>query len=295
MNFTQNSEKNINSFTYLLYLIMLFTIIAISNNPVFVALLTIGCLINIYYLGKWNDFKPMLHFVLLTSIFIFLINIFYGSFGLTSLFKIPLLYGYQIDITCESLLYGITSSIKFLATVAVFFIFFSVITIDNIISTLSSHLPKTAITLSLCLKAIPMLANKAAKLKDIIKTRKLNNDENKRWQKYREYKLLAKALILSAIEDSLKTAEAIQARGFINKKRTNIFQEKMNKKSGYLLADIIFLFIASVFGLYKNIYDYSFYPKLQSFAFDIHNISIFSVIFVSIITPSFLISRSHNH
>jgi energy-coupling factor transport system permease protein len=182
---------------------------------------------------------------------------------------------------------------KFALTVTVFFMFFSIFSIDQIVGLMSSKLPYISITLSLCFRTIAILGDKTHKIKDVIKTRKVQQKNGGFLSKFKEYKLLAKSLIISATEDSLKTAETLESKCFTGYKRTNINENNINNSSILLLIDNLLMIVFITYGAIRGLFSFNILPQLQKYLISIEQLFIYVLLLICVLIPIFLEKGGH--
>ncbi|MGA3110218.1 MAG: energy-coupling factor transporter transmembrane component T [Candidatus Bathyarchaeia archaeon] len=172
--------------------------------------------------------------VLIYGGFIFIMNIIFGT----------------------PLVQAIAFSIRFLAVVSAFSLFFMTTSADDLGLALEQiHAPYSiAFTFTTAVRLVPTMAIDAQTVVDAQRSRGLELDKGNFMKRIRNYVPILIPLIISAIRRSVELAEALEARAFgATEKRTSIVILKM-RPADYLVI------IATLIGLGFAVYVYFHVP-----------------------------------
>jgi energy-coupling factor transport system permease protein len=126
---------------------------------------------------------------------------------------------------------AIAFSVRFLAVVSAFSLFFMTTSADDLGLALEQiHAPYTiAFTFTTAVRLVPTMAVDAQTVVDAQRSRGLELDKGNFMKRIRNYVPILIPLIISAIRRSVELAEALEARGFgATEKRTSIITLKMH-------------------------------------------------------------------
>lgn len=153
-------------------------------------------------------------------------------------------------LTSEMIEFALALSIRFLVLMTTFSIFFLTTSPDK----LSLALEKARIpyefnfTFITAIRFVPVLADEAQSIIDAQRSRGLELDKGGFLARIRKYIPILLPLIINSIRRSLELAEAMESRAFgATKKRTNLYELKMNRKDLIVLAVSILILAGALF------------------------------------------------
>ena len=168
-------------------------------------------------------------------------------------------------MTWDMVEYSLALTIRFLAMITSFSIFFLTTSPDS----LSLALEKARVPYEFnfafitAIRFVPVLADEAQTIIDAQRSRGLELDKGGFLTRIRKYIPILLPLIINSIRRSLELAEAMESRGFgTTKNRTNLFELKMEKLDWMVLTTSL-LILATV--LYVKFY-FPPFPKLLGYA-----------------------------
>ena len=191
-------------------------------------------------------------------------------------------------VTLESILYGLNASFMIMAVFYYFKCYNAVITSDKFIYLFSRISPKLTIVLTVSLCLVPKFKRKFKEISDAQKALGVFSG-NSITEKVRSKLRIMSILISEALEDSVETADSMNARGWGLKGRSSYSDYRISN------TDIIFSFltiptgIACLVLIFSNTFSFSFYPEISN-PFD-NNISLIIYALVCEITGVCIISE----
>jgi energy-coupling factor transport system permease protein len=225
----------------------LLTVVIFSSSLVFFEIipLTIIFLLQIplMIIGKiWREWLKTLKGGLFLAIIIFSTNIlsFYFFRGQ--------------HLTMDIIEYSLALTIRFLALITSFSIFFLTTSPDKLSLALEKiHIPyEFNFAFITAIRFVPVLAEEAQTIIDAQRSRGLELDKGNFLTRIRKYLPILLPLIINSIRRSLELAESMESRAFgATKNRTNLFELKLTK-SDYLWL-VITIIIALII-IYVKIY-----------------------------------------
>lgn len=203
-------------------------------------------------------FKFILPFILLITTF----NGIFNHYGVTVLFVMK----NGNSFTLEAIAYGLVSAIRLAAVLLWLDCFNEIVTSEKIIFLFSRFSPRTALTLSMVLRFIPLIRNQS---KEIIKAEKgIGNGLNAVSLKGKLKTVTRRLSILVSwtLEKGIDTSFSMKARGYGLKKRTFYNDYMFLLKDGLFLLSVLFSAVISV--LFKERLIASYNPVISIPPFD---------------------------
>jgi len=239
----------------------------ILTDPILLLLLflsTIPFVIIGRILREWSSFIKLAFFL---SLLIILINILasqHGSTILVNVNNIPILG--TLNITLESIVFGILMSIRLLATISAFAILTLIVNPDNLLQTiLLLKAPyRTVFTTSIATRFIPCLLTDVNTIQDSLKSRAYQMNNGNILSRIKKRTIILPALLSNSLERSIQSAEAMEARGFGTKtKRTFYKTIQTTKFDIFFIILSVLLFASFILMWMLNIGAYAYYPTLS--------------------------------
>ena len=238
-----------------LYFIIAIGFGVVIQHPAYMLAAVTGA--GIYYLqltGR-KGIKTILVLLPLCLV-IALVNPLFNILGQTVLFSL-----FGRPYTLEALYYGAVVGGIFLVMMLWFGCYHVVLTSDKFTSLFGSLIPALSLLLVMVLRLIPNLMGKAVQISTARKCigKGMGEYAGKK-EKLRGGMTLLSALTDWALEGSVVTADSMRSRGYGSAKRTNFQIYRMSTRDWALLAAILFLAAATIFGGSKEA---AFIPTLE--------------------------------
>ncbi len=263
------------------YFLSVMLVTVFTMNPIVIALSFFGALLFSAAVESGREFGSSLLFYLALIAVLSLANPLFSHSGGT-----PLFFVNGLPITLESFLYGIDAAVMIAAVLAWSRCMSIVMTSDKVICLFGKFMPKTALTVSMSLRLIPLLKRKWREIKDSGTANGMFS-ENRISARICDYAALFSALVTWALENAVDTGASMRARGYGLRGRSS-FNIYVFTAHDFLLLAYTALFSVSAFVFFGVGYiDFDFYPRLSQV-----NLSIGAVIFYTAfaffcIIPSF--------
>ena len=191
---------------------------ALMFTNIYVLIVVVAVQVPIVLVGKvMRRWLQSMRGMLLYAGFIFLANVIFGT----------------------ALVLAIAFSIRFLAVVSAFSLFFMTTSADDLGLALEKiHAPYAiAFTFTTAVRLVPTMAVDAQTVVDAQRSRGLELDKGNFVKRIRNYIPILIPLIISAIRRSVELAEALEARGFgATEKRTSIATLRMRRTDYLVIA-----------------------------------------------------------
>ena len=263
----------------LFYFLAVLVISMLTRNPIWISLSFLFASLAVISLYTFKYYLKRLLVMTPILILLILFNSLLNSRGLTVLFQL----GEGNPITLEALIYGVFNGLALISIFLWFYAFRVFIKSDETLELFADKLPTIGLMLSMILKYIPDTIKKANAIylnqKALLGEKKL-----KRKAKLNLLIQLFSILLSISMENSLQTADSMQAKGYPSKRRKTYVKNHFNHLDRNISIVIVSLFsfqiITLIFGGSKFLY----YPFLQWQNFEQNfTLSIFSIISFALI------------
>ncbi len=246
--------RDLNPVVLFVYFLCVSGIAVFSMNPVLLAFSLAGALLLTgaggRRLSKISLFYPLLFLILA------LLNPLIHHGGVTVLFVMN-----DNPVTLEALLYGIASGVMVVSVLFWFSTFSLWMTGDRLMYLFGLLSPKTALILSMALRAIPRLQTQTRRIEASQTALGLYRDDNL-IDRVRAKGRILSTLITWMLENGITTADSMSARGYGTGRRTSFSLIRFRRTDGILLVLILSLTAAVAVGLIRGDLAFDYYPAL---------------------------------
>jgi len=195
----------------------------------------------VYFARVLREWSRSIRGSLFLMVMIFVLNLLFGYFSA----------GYQI--TSNTIIYSVATSVRFLTLVSSFSIFFLTTSPDDLgLAMQQARIPYDfCFAFTTAVRFVPVLADEAQNIMDAQRSRGLELDKGSFLGRVRKYIPILIPLIVGAIRRSLEMAEAMESRAFGAKDtRTNLYKLEMRSRDWVILIISLFALIFSVYVRY---------------------------------------------
>ena len=274
MNFLQLTYRPKENFIYrsngvvkIFILINLFVQSFIFNHPFYLGVIFLNILMLVLFSDCWDEILIYFRFMLIISLFTFIINIILYPEGTTIIFQIsndfPLLGGFRI--TFET----IVSTFIIILRLTLLFLIFGTINLiinpDELIQVLVKlKIPHSIVfIITLSLNFFPIILKDLEKIREIQQCKGLELEKGNFFSKFKNNVKLILPLLTNSLERSIQNAEALEARAFHVKGKREFYRTIRFSISDYFI--IFFIISYLVFQIYLSFQGfgkYIIYPTL---------------------------------
>ncbi len=229
----------------------------VYTHPFYLFSLLVVVIFGVYSADGFKIWKKYLSFGLSMAVLIVFINIFVSPNGRTVLWE-----GKYLKITGEALCYGLNMGLKLILVLSIFCFYETALPADKAFRFFARLAPNSALVLILTSLFIPQLRRRVGDVKLAMAARGYSFEGRNLWRKISSHYPLLKIMLLSSLEDSWATAEALHARGFGLGKRNFYARDAWRKWD--TIFSVIFLFSLVIFGIsiFSHHGFYTFYPTM---------------------------------
>jgi energy-coupling factor transport system permease protein len=258
----------LNPFCKLSWLVSIFILALIFNNPLYLLLLFLSTLPLIMAARVWKEWAYLMKFALYFCLAIIAINALVSSHGSHLLweapFRIPLI-GTPV-VTLEAILFGVGMAIRLLTIISAFAILtFTIHPDDIMLAMIKMKLPyKSVLVTSLSTRFIPTLIDDAERISEVQRSRGLELDRGKLKQRIKNRMAIMIPLLSNCLDRTVQVAEAMESRAFgSGEKRTYYKEIKLSKPDIPLLISGFLPLVLGIFIRWWGLGDYQYYPTLE--------------------------------
>lgn len=263
----------LNPFCKLAWVVSIFVLSLIFNNPIHLLLLFLSTLPIIIAARVWREWASLMKFALYLCLAIVIINAlvsYHGSHLLWQApFRIPLI-GAPV-ITLEAIFFGVGMSLRLLAIISAFTILtFTIHPDDTMLAMIKMKLPyKSVLVTSLSTRFIPTLIDDMERISDVQRSRGLELDRGKLTQRIKSRMAIIIPLLSNSLDRTIQVAEAMESRAFGSGEKRTFYKEiKLSKLD---IPTLILGFLPVVLGISMRWWghgDYQYYPTLEKISLD---------------------------
>ena len=277
--------KSFASFHPIVLFLYYLSVICVSMfmiHPIIVLLSLIGSLLFFSFLTPMKTFLKDVGFYMLVLLLIAITNPLFVHKGETILFFLN-----DNPVTLEAIVYGV-----FIAMLIVAVIFWSksysqLMTSDKFVYLFGKVIPKLSLVLSMALRFIPIVKLQIKKVNQAQKTLGLYTS-NSMTDRILSGVRTFNSIITWSLENAIQQADAMKARGYGLKGRTNFSLFRWSARDTVIIAIMGSLFGAIMYVQSKHYFDFIYYPVLSEISVTWTSISQFLIVCILMILPSLI-------
>lgn len=234
------------------------------NNPLYLTGLLLATGLAIWSANGLETWEVYLKAGLVMTVPVIAINTLLVHEGNTIIWYGPFLpvVG-RLRITLEALSFGAAMSLRLLELISIFCLFNLVVHPDKFLNLLSRFASKSTLVVSLAVRMLPAMAARLENIKSVQQLRGVDFRKGSGKERIKKYSSLINILILSSLEDSLETAESMQARAYGSGARSCYDRSLWRPRDILCLAGTALALGISLGGLFHGFGTYSYYPQMD--------------------------------
>lgn len=245
------------------YTAVLFAAAMLWENPWWLAALftlTAGCFLAFAPFADWKKaISSAIPLVLLFGI----INAVFSPNGDTVILRgpaLPLIGDFRICL--ESLVFGFAAGLKIALAVGTFALLGELMDADAALSFFSRFTPTTSLLVTLVTLMIPRFRRDLHRIREVMSIRGAPLDSKRLTDRVRACRPMLHVLLLSSLEGSWNTAEALTCRGFGSGARSSCEQSAWRRRDAILTCGSLLAFAVTACGWHRGSGAFTFYPRL---------------------------------
>ncbi|WP_318505243.1 energy-coupling factor transporter transmembrane component T [Bacillus sp. T3] len=200
------------------------------------------CIIMIHFVqDRCRNLQRWFFFLLISSLFIALLNPIFNHRGRTVLFEV-----FQQRITLEATMFGVTTALTLMGVMALFVSYNEMMTPNKIFYLFSKFLPQFAVLLMLTLRFIPLMRRRLEEIAAVQISKGIAVAQGAWKNRAKSGLLYVQVLLTYSLEEAIQTADSMKARGYGKGQRSayDYFHVKKSDVVALLFFVIVFLFTA---------------------------------------------------
>jgi energy-coupling factor transport system permease protein len=232
-------------------------------NPLQVAIL-LGMIVGLLAAsGRLRASLPYVRVALAVGLFLAILNPFFSRGGLDVLWHADL-WIFDITLTLQGLVYGVTTALRLTAVVLAFALFNVALEADDQLGLLSRFSFRSGLVLSLAARLLPVLSGDGSHIADAQRSRGMELDLGTRRARAAARLPLLGALLTRSLERAVDVAAAMESRGYGSGRRSQWLHRRPWRAVDVALAGGALLAAAAlVAGLLRGAVAYDFFPLLD--------------------------------
>lgn len=257
---------NLNPIVITVYYLSAISILMFSQSPVLLVFGFAGAFAYSLIYSNQTRIRTHLFYLLLFTV-LTAVNPLFSHNGKTVLFVIN-----NAPFTLEALVYGAVSAGGIITVLYLFSSFSEIMTRDKLLYTFGALSPKAALVLSMGLRYVTLLSDRAKIISDSQKALGLYKEDNI-FDKIKGDLRVFSILITWALENGITTADSMAARGYGQGKRTYFTLFKFRKNDVFVLLFTLVCDALTVISISYGALGCTFYPS-----FEMHGITPLGII-----------------
>ncbi|RJQ25243.1 MAG: energy-coupling factor transporter transmembrane protein EcfT [Peptococcaceae bacterium] len=278
--------QSMHSVAALAYIAVLFVLTLVFSHPFYLVGLLLVTALAIWAADGLEAWESYLKVSLGMIILIIIINPIIVHAGKTVLWhgpRIPVIG--RLTITLEAICYGAAMSVRLLAVISVFCLYNLIVHPDKTLQVFSRFAHKSTLIISLATRMFPAMVRDLNSIRDVQRMRGVDFASGNLKEKIKKYSSLLNILLLSSLEGSLQTAEAMQARAFGSGPRSCYRRELFRPRDLLCLSGCGLALTSGLYGLFRGFGRYQYYPQLGYLIDGSMNMLVLAVVLMGLLVP----------
>ena len=273
-----NEFKSFNPIVNFIYFLAVTVFSCVFMHPVSLAMSFVFGLVYAGLIGGGRAFKTNLKIILSLAVVTAVINSAFNHGGMTVLFYLPS----GNPFTLEAMIYGVHAAVMTGGVICWFYLLGSLFSSDKVIYLFSRISPDFALIFSMTLRFIPKISEYFGEAKKADSVFKKGKGLAARIKYTSE---IFSAVVTRTLENSIDTADSMNARGYGRGRRTSFALYGFYKRDALALIYIMLLSAYIIYGGVKGALYVNFYPEFKLGDFTVYGLSVFAAYFMLLIFP----------
>jgi len=259
--------QNVHTIASLTYFAALLLLPLIFTHPFYLLGVFLVGIMAVVVSDSAAECMPFLVMGIWVAVFVMLLNPLIVQHGNTVLIygpELPVIGRFRISL--EAICYGAAMGVRLMTIIIAFALYNAVVHPDKVTAFVSRFAWKSSLVVSLVTRMIPTIARDLCSAREVMQLRGVDFSTGTFRERLKKYSWLMEVLLLSSLEGSLATAEAMQARGFGSGRRSCYHRELVRPRDYFFFLSGITALIIGICAWLKGYAVFAFYPKLDSFA-----------------------------
>lgn len=247
----------------LFYISVLFVSSMISDHPLFIGgifLLALGTLTEAGALDKGENF---LRYGIGLTLLIMIINPLVIHAGETLLWiGLELPFMGRLEISLEAICYGAAMGIRLMTLLLIFCLYQAMVNPDRLLGYMARLAYKSGLMLAMATRLFPVVVRDLANAREVQELRGVNFNSGHLPTRVKKYAWIFRAVLVSTLEGSFQTAEAMQARAFGSGPHSCYRRDSRRPRDLLCLLASSLALLMLVYAKIQGYCDFNYYPRL---------------------------------
>ncbi|MDS1029251.1 energy-coupling factor transporter transmembrane component T [Bacillota bacterium LX-D] len=260
-----NLIHQLHPLTALSFIVVVTFLALLFSHPVYLFGLLLVTGLVLAAAENLREWKPYLEVSLGMLVIIMLVNSCLVHVGTTVLWNgpnVPVIG--RIRITLEALCYGAAMGVRLLVIISIFCLYTYAVHPDKVLKLFSRLGNKSVLAITMGTRLFPLMLGDVLRITEVQRCRGAKLDTGSFMQKVKNRLPIINVLLLSSLESSLQTAEAMQARGYGSGKRTYYSRELWRPRDSLIMSATVLAFLLGLWSAWQGWANYTYYPRLEN-------------------------------
>ena len=279
----------------LFYICVLFVSSMISDHPLFIGGIFLLTLLTLAEAGALEKGEKLLQFGIGLTLLIMIINPLVIRTGATILWmspQLPLLG--RMEISLEAICYGAAMGMRLMTLLLICCLYNEMVDPDRLLGQMTRFTYKSGLMLAMAVRLFPAVVRDLASAREVQELRGVNFNSGHLFIRVRKYAWVFRAVLVSTLEGSFQTAEAMQARAFGSGARSCYSRDLWRPRDLICLLTSSLALILLIYAKIRGYCDFNYYPRLGSLWGNVTTAIWLGFILLCLAGPAFL-SRGWKH
>lgn len=257
--------QTFHSLVGLFYITVLFAASMISAHPLLTGGVFLLTLLALAEAGALEKGERILQYGIWMCLFIMILNPLLIRAGETILWAGPELpLAGTIQISMEAVCYGAAMGVRLMTLMLIACLGQVMIHSDRLLGQFARFAGKPLLMLAIAVRLFPLIERDFAEAREVQEMRGIDFNAGGLSVRVAKYAWIYRAVLVSVLEGSFQTAEAMQARAFGSGPRSSYRRDYWRPRDLICLLAASLALLLLVYAQIKGCYDFSYYPRLGS-------------------------------
>lgn len=237
----------------------------VFSNPLFLLGMLLVSGLAIWAADGLAAWESYIKIALYMCLMVMIINPVLAQSGQTVLWQgppLPLLG--RLAVTLEAVYFAAAMSVRLLVIMSIFCLYNLIVHPDKALNFFSRFAGQVALVIFLTIRMFPVLAREMENIRNAQQLRGVDFNKGSLKEKFVKHSRLIGILLAKSLEDSLETAESMEARAFGSGRRTCYNRNLWRPRDVIILSCSMCAATAGIWGRVHGFGSYSFYPVLDN-------------------------------
>lgn len=279
--------QSVHTLVNLFYITVLFVLIMVSDHPLYLIGALLLTSLSLAEAGALARGEGMLRFGIWATLLIMIINPLVIHAGQTIIWSGPALpvLG-RIEISMEAVCYGAVMGVRLMALLLAFCLYNEIVDPDRLLGHMARHAFKPGLMVSMATRLFPSVIRDLAAAREAQQLRGVDFNSGTLKERIGKYSRVFRVVMVSTLEGSFQTAEAMQARAFGAGPRSCYSREFWRPRDAFCLAVTAIALVLIIYARIRGYCDFTYYPGLGRLASDPMAVAWLGLILVCLALPA---------